>query len=495
MWPAYVVAVLITWVAACPIARADDPPLDLNGSWQSNGSCSPDITATQFLVIAEDLGTGTLTASVGPDCGTAFLDGRVRRLSACEPTPTPLPGQVSGTSVEIPPSGYYLGRAILETPYPSFTFGCVDPPLAGFVDIETHVTGTIEAAAGRATRIAGTWSFGHVRGINTLGDTCFTTDLGGAVGCTFVMLRNEVATGSNQTVEPYPDATVTFADVTTAGTVGVTPLPDPAGDLPPNFALLGVPVFYDITTTATVTGPITVCLGYPDADGDGLVDGTSPPLDEDELMILHEEDGTFVDRTASRDPAANRICAVVTSLSQFVLGAPVLSPTTTTTTIPPLAGQPLAGTRLVLQSAPRRRMSVLSKEGTLGLGTGIDPTASGGQLRIATAAGDGFDVVHALPAGGWRAIARSGETIGYEYTDASLAAGPVRRLVLKAGGALKAVGVGEGLGYSLGQDPDPVTLTVEVGGSRYCMRFGGERRFIPGRRFVAHAAPPPTSCP
>jgi hypothetical protein len=140
-------------------------------------------------------------------------------------------------------------------------------------------------------------------------------------------------------------------------------------------------------------------------------------------------------------------------------------------------------------------MAVLSKDRTLGFGAGMVPTASGGQLRIATSAGDGFDVVHALPAGGWQAIARNGETIGYEYTDPTLAAGPVRRLVLRGGRALKAVGVGAGLGYSLGQDPEPVTVTVEVGGARYCMRFGGERRFIAGRRFVAHGAPPPTTCP
>ncbi len=80
-----------------------------------------------------------------------------------------------------------------------------------------------------------------------------------------------------------------------------------------------------MSTTAAVSGPITVCLPYPDADNDGIVDATSPAIDENTLTILHNESGIFVDRTVSRDPVGNKVCTEVGSLSQFALGTGVAS--------------------------------------------------------------------------------------------------------------------------------------------------------------------------
>jgi hypothetical protein len=80
----------------------------------------------------------------------------------------------------------------------------------------------------------------------------------------------------------------------------------------------GVDVFYDVGTTAVVDGIITTCLGYPDVNQDGIVDGTG--VAEGVLAVLHEEGSAFVDRTVFRDPVANVICAETTSLSQVVLG-------------------------------------------------------------------------------------------------------------------------------------------------------------------------------
>ena len=70
-----------------------------------------------------------------------------------------------------------------------------------------------------------------------------------------------------------------------------------------------------------ISGTITSCLSYADANNDGVVDGTSPPIKESDLQLLHEEGPDFVDRTVSRDSVNNVICAETTSLSQLTMGA------------------------------------------------------------------------------------------------------------------------------------------------------------------------------
>ena len=93
---------------------------------------------------------------------------------------------------------------------------------------------------------------------------------------------------------------MTFEHVTAPGIVVVMPLTDADGNVPAHFEVLGtngVPIFYDVRTTAQYEGTITSCFAYPDANGDGVVDGSNPRLDENDLRVLHEEHGIFVDRT------------------------------------------------------------------------------------------------------------------------------------------------------------------------------------------------------
>jgi hypothetical protein len=97
--------------------------------------------------------------------------------------------------------------------------------------------------------------------------------------------------------------------VTTPGNTTVTSSNVSSVPLPPGFVVSCVPVFYDVNTTATFTGPVEVCLTYDDA---GIAN-------EAALRLLHEEGGGFVDRTTSLDTAANRICGEVASLSLFVV--------------------------------------------------------------------------------------------------------------------------------------------------------------------------------
>jgi len=70
--------------------------------------------------------------------------------------------------------------------------------------------------------------------------------------------------------------------------------------------------YFEIHTTAIVTGPITVCMEYSDA----AVPEGQP---EDSLAITHWDGEAWVDATVFRDPENNVICAEMDSLSPIGL--------------------------------------------------------------------------------------------------------------------------------------------------------------------------------
>src|SRR6266446_1147788 len=185
-------------------------------------------------------------------------------------------------------------------------------------DIES---GTITADdTGLGVRIGGTWENGPVTFYDPMGAICWS--MTNPPSCSFDMRRNDLAVGDNVSVSPREKTTVTFEHVISPGTVEVEPLTEATGTVPENFEVLGsggVSIFYDVRTTATFAGTITSCFPYPDANGDGIVDGSNPPLDETELRVLHEENGVFVDRTVSLDTTAKIICGQTTSLSQLTI--------------------------------------------------------------------------------------------------------------------------------------------------------------------------------
>lgn len=93
---------------------------------------------------------------------------------------------------------------------------------------------------------------------------------------------------------------------------------DPANPFyvpPSNFALGDPPTYYDISTTASINGIITVCLVYPEG---AFPPGTAPRL-------FHFVGSDWVDVTTQVDMAARVICGTVTSLSPFALGYLVLN--------------------------------------------------------------------------------------------------------------------------------------------------------------------------
>ncbi|PYI80331.1 MAG: hypothetical protein DME26_21780 [Verrucomicrobia bacterium] len=115
--------------------------------------------------------------------------------------------------------------------------------------------------------------------------------------------------GENVSVSPGSWTTVTFTNVSTAGETAVTTTssgpPPPAG-----FSLGDQPIYYDITTTALFTPPVTVCITYDPAQF----------IDPNNVSLLHYEIDTWVEVTPiSNDTVAHVICGQVSSLSPFAV--------------------------------------------------------------------------------------------------------------------------------------------------------------------------------
>jgi len=115
--------------------------------------------------------------------------------------------------------------------------------------------------------------------------------------------------GRQVTVLPLQGVTAKFDNVTTAGattaaTTNTYPLATPSG-----FQVSNPPLFYQLGTTARVTGDAEVCFAYDPA---WFASGS--------VRALHAESGGFVDRTISLDSANHVVCSQVSSFSSFVLG-------------------------------------------------------------------------------------------------------------------------------------------------------------------------------
>jgi hypothetical protein len=454
IWPGLLVAL------SAAAAHADE--IDVRGSWQVNLSCGGLATATSFLDLDENLATGELTELPVSSCGTVTFSGEpISTVATCAVTPDPGGGQVSGTSFVLPAGDYDDTQQTLTAPVYWNALSC----LVASTAVQNRITGTIEESGGVATRIVGFLTNGSVQLLDPNGSTCISLP-GPITACNVVMLRNDVPAGSNVSVAPSDSFTVTFSTVTGAGTAAVTPVNEPAAETPPAFRVLGsvLPTYYDVTTTATVSGPILSCHEYPDANDDGTVDGTN--IDEDDMRLLHEEDLVFVDRTVSLDTVANVVCAETTSLSQLAPGAPT-------------AGGgggggggefdvPVSGVKLVLKYAgATQKGAFVSRDQDA-----ITPPAPGSADDPRTA-GATFDIVsdveglatHALPPAGWQ-MTQSGT-----YKFLQPADGDVKKAVLKPGKAI-VVKLARNTGLSLGGQHGAVSVRLTTGGIRHCARFG-----------------------
>jgi hypothetical protein len=125
-------------------------------------------------------------------------------------------------------------------------------------------------------------------------------------------------TGGSVVVVPVDPTTLqspvqlTFTNISGAGNTSITT--GDTGPPPPGSLSFGDdPTFYDLTTTATFSGSIQVCIHYDEAN-------FSVP--ETDLKVLHYDGTAWVDVTTSIDTNANILCGTTTSLSPFAIAEP-----------------------------------------------------------------------------------------------------------------------------------------------------------------------------
>ena len=136
--------------------------------------------------------------------------------------------------------------------------------------------------------------------------------------------------GSDITATPIPDTDINFDTITAGGEVTVTQMPNPS---PPANFRIPAGASYEITSTATYSGSIQVCLNYSES---ALADRSN----ESKLKLFHHDGQSWEDITVPPvDTANNIVCGVTDSLSPFVIGEPVTAaPPTTSTGVPVMNG-------------------------------------------------------------------------------------------------------------------------------------------------------------
>ena len=138
--------------------------------------------------------------------------------------------------------------------------------------------------------------------------------------------------GTNISVQPVDSTTgnpapitVTFSQVTTAGNTTVSSNSgNPVAPLPGKLKLGNPPIYYNITSSAGFTPPVTVCVQYPDA---------AYQHNEANLKLMHFNGIAWENVTQSIDLQTNTVCGVTSSLSPFVVAEEDVTPPTFT--VPP----------------------------------------------------------------------------------------------------------------------------------------------------------------
>jgi len=124
------------------------------------------------------------------------------------------------------------------------------------------------------------------------------------------------AVGTNVVVAPISPAgttpvTIQFGTVSAAGSTTVQSVDPAASDSPAppaGFTLGDPPLYYEIDTTASFSGPVSVCFNYG-----GISFGASTP------RLFHFEAGAWTDITTSIDTVSATICGTTTSFSPFAI--------------------------------------------------------------------------------------------------------------------------------------------------------------------------------
>lgn len=133
-----------------------------------------------------------------------------------------------------------------------------------------------------------------------------------APGATTTGANVEVLPSDPVTGEAVSSVGLVFGNVLTGGTTTVAASTMTAEESPPapvGFQLGDPPTYYDIKTTATFSGEVTVCIDY----------STIQFTDESQLKLLHYENGAWVDITTSVDAVNKQLCGLTKSFSPFLV--------------------------------------------------------------------------------------------------------------------------------------------------------------------------------
>jgi hypothetical protein len=142
---------------------------------------------------------------------------------------------------------------------------------------------------------------------------------GGTSEFSTCLVYTNTPTGGSVVVVPVDPTTLqspvqlTFENISGAGNTSITT--SDTGPPPPGSLSFGDdPTFYDLSSTATFSGSILVCIHYDEAN-------FSVP--ETSLKVLHYDGAAWVDITTSLDTNANILCGTTTALSPFAIAEPV----------------------------------------------------------------------------------------------------------------------------------------------------------------------------
>ena len=169
------------------------------------------------------------------------------------------------------------------------------------------------------------WHLNMATGINDSGQIAGWATYGTSVpgyARPFLLTPANTLTGSNITLAPKDEATgltpvtLTFSTVTQSGTTQLITSSSGA-QAPFGFKVGQPPVYYDISTTAVYSGPITICIDYSG------VSFTNPNL----LSIWHFDSGagSWTKLETTLNPTSMTACAPTPSLSPFALFQPMYS--------------------------------------------------------------------------------------------------------------------------------------------------------------------------
>ena len=285
----------------------------------------------------------TWTEESGGDAVVWQPDGTMVNLGLLlEPLLDPLLGPTHSTAVDINAQGQVIGWAHTQSGSQYHGFFWQDSDNNGTADAgELQILGTLGGSSlytgdldinsrgqvtgssfleGDTTRSVFIWENGVMTdltpdrsvldsvGINDLGQVLFyafdSAESQTLVRYSLVTPVNTPA-GSEVTVEPTSDVSVTFSSVTSPGNTTFTPIATPEPPVPD----VSNALYFDISTTATFTGPVQISVRY---DPSGFTS-------EENIGLWHFENGVWENIRTSIDTLNNVVYGETSSFSPFAV--------------------------------------------------------------------------------------------------------------------------------------------------------------------------------